>query len=67
MAHHFRVSASRQFEIINESIAIYEEMRDHVSSCTVCDDEEGICALGQEIWKRVERAQNKLKQIGFEQ
>ena len=64
--HHLRVSASRQIEIINQSLAVYQEMKAHLESCTMCND-EGICTLGQESLSRLDDAQRRLRQIGFEQ
>jgi len=61
------MTASRQIEVVEHSLSLYEDMKVHLDSCAVCDDESGICPVGQELWARVELAQRRLKQIGFKQ
>ena len=65
--HRLRISATRKIEIINQSLAVYNEMKDHLETCTLCDDENGICPVGQEIHNRMEEAKERLRRIGFDQ
>jgi hypothetical protein len=67
MSHRLRISASKKLDIIEHSLAEYEDMKAHLETCTICNDEAGICESGQEIWSRVKEAQGRLRQIGFEQ
>jgi hypothetical protein len=63
--HQFRFSASRQIEIINQSLEVYEEMKDHLNSCTECNDDKGLCTGAKEIEDRLKAAQQQLQRIGL--
>lgn len=67
MRHNIRISVARQTEIVDESIASFHKLRDHLTGCTTCNVANAIaCPEGAELGVQVERAQKNLHRIGIE-
>ena len=65
MSHRFRVSTATQTAVIEDALKVYNEMKTHLESCTVCGDDV-FCTIGAEIWTRLSEVQRRLKRIGYE-
>lgn len=64
MGHRIRVAASAQVEIIEQALQVFQEMKEHLESCTVCSD-EAFCTVGGDAYHRLSDEKRRLKVIGL--
>jgi hypothetical protein len=62
--HHEWTPYTRQCQSIDRAIAIRRTLLDHIDCCYIC--EKGVlCAIGQEMYDKIEDSKANLKQSGI--
>ena len=65
MSHNIRTSVAKKVELVNHMIDLKQEMHTHLTTCEICDDDIGICYIGNEIMVRMSIANRTLERVGI--